>query len=99
MLPKRTPGRRGKEAGLGSLEVRRREVRESGEGNWVWPEAVPTVRETKILIGIALEIAVKMVFTNFVYTFGGESFLQSFGGPIGARLTMCAARLVLQDWH
>ena len=99
LLPKRTPGRRGKEAGLGSLEAKRREVRESGEGNWVWPAVMPTERETRKLIGMALEIAVKMVFTNFIYTFGGESYLQGFGGPIGARLTMAASRLVMQDWH
>ena len=99
LLPKRTPGRRGKEAGMGSLEAKRREVRESGEGNWIWPTLLPTERETRMLIGIALEIAVKMVFTNFIYTFGGESYLQGFGGPIGARLTMCASRLVMQDWH
>ena len=99
LLPKRTPGRRGKEAGMGSLEAKRREVRGSGEGNWIWPDKLPNVKETKALIGIALEIAVKLVFTNFVYTFGGENYLQSFGGPIGARLTMCASRLVMQDWH
>ena len=67
---------------MGSLEAKRREVRESGEGNWIWPEILPTVRETKLLIGIALEIAVKMVFTNFIYTFGGESYLRKARGPI-----------------
>ena len=25
-------------------------------------------------------------------------YIQGFGGPIGARLTMCVARLVLQEW-
>jgi len=40
-----------------------------------------------------------MVFTNFIYTFGGENYIQGFGGPIGARLTMCASRLVMHDWH
>ena len=84
---------------MGSLEVRRREVRESGEGNWVWPNETPTEKDMKELIGIALEIAVKLVFQNFIYTFGGNSFVQSFGGPIGARLTMCVSRLVMQDWH
>ena len=62
LLPKRTPGRRGKEAGMGSLEAKRREVRESGEGNWVWPETLPTEKETRELIGIAMEIAVKTLF-------------------------------------
>ena len=54
---------------MGSLEAERRKVRRSGEGNWAWPENLPTVRKTKILIGIALEILVKMIFSNFIYTF------------------------------
>ena len=34
-----------------------------------------------------------------MYNFGGETFLQLFGGPIGARLTMAIARLVMQQWR
>ena len=51
------------------------------------------------MIGIALEIAVKFFWSNFVYTFGGEKFVQSGGGPIGARITICIARLIMQDWR
>ena len=32
------------------------------------------------------------------YTFGGKLYLQLDSGPIGARLTMCVAKLVLQQW-
>ena len=39
-----------------------------------------------------------MVFENFTYKFGGECFKQMEGGPIGARLTMSAARLVMMEW-
>ena len=46
-----------------------------------------------------MEIAVKFFFTHFTYTFGGDIFIQMFGGPIGARLTMCLARIVLQQWR
>ena len=49
-------------------------------------------------MGRALEISIKFFFKNFCYTFGGELFIQVFGGPIGARLTMCAARIVMQQW-
>ena len=58
-LPKITPRTRGKEeggGGMGSLEAERRKVKRSGEGNWAWPENLLTVRKTKILIGIVLEI-------------------------------------------
>ena len=49
-------------------------------------------------MGAALEIAVRWSFKNFTYTFGGKLYLQLDGGPIGARLTMCVAKLVLQQW-
>ena len=50
-------------------------------------------------MGSALEIAIRFFFDNFTYTFGRELYIQNFGGPIGARLTMCVARLVLQQWR
>ena len=39
-----------------------------------------------------------LIFENFVYQFGGVAYHQQKGGPIGARVTMCAARLVMQHW-
>ena len=54
--------------------------------------------QTKELLSVALEIAVKFFWGNFAYTFGGQDFLQDDGGPIGARLTMCIARLIMQEW-
>ena len=50
------------------------------------------------LMGLAMECAVIFFFENFSYTFGGKVFLQDGGGPIGARLTMAIARLVMQEW-
>jgi len=68
------------------------------ESSWIWPKVIPKDEDTKLLVAIMLEIAIKFFFANFLYTFGGESFLQGKGGPIGARITMCIARLVMQDW-
>ena len=50
------------------------------------------------LMGMAMECAVIFFFRNFSYTFGGKLFLQDGGGPIGARLTMALARIVMQEW-
>ena len=50
------------------------------------------------LMGFAMEIAVIFFFRNFTYTFGGDIFVQMFGGPIGARITMAVAKLVMQQW-
>ena len=44
------------------------------------------------------EIGTRVLFENFVYSFGGEAYHQQGGGPIGARVTMCAAKLVMQHW-
>ena len=102
LLPTKRKGKRGKEPGMGSKECLKRyleNVYDNGEpSSWVWPESEPTELEEKILMSIMLEISIRFFFDNFIYTFGGLTFLQSKGGPIGARLTMCMARLVMQDW-
>ena len=51
------------------------------------------------LVALSLEICIKFFFSNFLYTFGGECYLQGYGGPIGARLTMAVSRLVMQAWY
>ena len=72
---------------------------DSEDSNWEWPSVEIGPKEIKKLMGSALEMAVIFFFRNFTNTFGGEIFLQMFGGPIGARITMCVARLVLQQWR
>ena len=99
LLPKRRRGRRGPEAGMGSEECRERELRDSDDSNWEWPRKYFTEREKRQLIGAALEIATVFFFRNFTYSFGGRLFVKGSGGPIGARLTMCVARLVMQEWR
>ena len=49
-------------------------------------------------MGRVAEIGTRVIFQNFVYKFGGEAFHQQGGGPIGARITMCAAKMVMQHW-
>ena len=101
-LPRRRKGKRGPEPGLSSKECLKRYLEcqyENGElSSWEWPENSPKGKEINQLVAIMLEIAIKFFFSNFTYTFGGETFLQCTGGPIGARITMCIARLVMQEW-
>ena len=98
-LPVRQKGRRGKEAGMNSEECKQRYINvNSSESNWEFPSVLIGRREKRKLLGAALEIAVRWFFKNFTYTFGGRLYLQNGGGPIGARLTMCVAKLVLQQW-
>ena len=65
---------------------------------WQFPEKEPTEAEKRELVARLGEIGLRAVFENFMYTFAGESFLQLKGGPIGARVTMAAARLVMNDY-
>ena len=51
------------------------------------------------IVGRCLEIAMRVVFENFSYMFGGKTFLQEEGGPIGNRLTMACSRVVMTDWR
>ena len=100
LCPVRRRGRRGREAGMGPLECDKRYLDiEDSESNWDWPNLPLNREQIKILLGRAMEIAVKFFFSHFTYTFGGEIFIQMFGGPIGARVMMCLARIVMQQWR
>ena len=88
------------ESGMGSREVRHNRYINDDDGKrcWDWLSYRATEIDKKKLLGCCIEIATRFFFSNFVYTFGGENYVQAFGGPIGARLTMCLARLVMQAW-
>ena len=59
-LPKRRKGRKGKEAGMGSKECDQRYNNTEDEGsNWEWPSTIIRKENVKMLMGAALEIAVK----------------------------------------
>ena len=45
-----------------------------------------------------LEIAIRTLWENYSYRFGGEIYLQKEGGPIGQRPTMAASRIVMNDF-
>ena len=54
--------------------------------------------EERIVIAVVVEIALKFLFQNFTYRFGGKSFHQKRGGPIGVRATGAASTRVMEDW-
>ena len=68
------------------------------EVRWIFPNREPTKIEEKNLLAAALEIGVRTSFTNHIYQFGGRTYRQSKGGPIGLRITMAAARIVMNEW-
>ena len=68
------------------------------DDDWIYPPGLPTERQSRIVMGHVTEIGTRALFENFCYRFGGESYHHQAGGPIGARVTMCAARMVMQHW-
>ena len=44
------------------------------------------------------ELEMRTLFENFTYRYGGLLYKQASGGPIGARVTMATARLVMISW-
>jgi vacuolar-type H+-ATPase subunit H len=68
------------------------------EADWCFPRKEPTKDQIREIQARCAEIATRFIFENFCYKFAGEIYQQSAGGPIGARVTMAAARIVMSDW-
>ena len=83
------PGMTGK--GINSVE-------DDPEYQWCYPRAEPTALQKRQIVGRCCEIAVRILFEHFSYKFGTTWYQQTSGGPIGARITMVVARLVMSDW-
>ena len=71
---------------------------DNAEEHWIFPCKDYSEEEKREIIARCVEIGVRLIFENFSYKFGGETYRQEEGGPIGARVTMAAARLVMQSW-
>ena len=83
------PGMKAKELNskVGNIEIQ-----------WSFPKAEPTEMQIREIHARVAEIGVRFLFENFPYKFAGENYQQVSGGPIGARVTMAAARIVMSDW-
>ena len=75
-----------------------KKMRDFKEGKSLWtPKTLPSCsRLRKKIMATVTQIGVTVLFKNFIYSFGGRLYLQQKGGPIGARVTMCAATLVME---
>ena len=65
---------------------------------WWWPKGEIPKEDRVQLIGRMLEIGVRVMFRNLIYSFGGEQYLQEEGGPIGVRGTCAVSKLVTRDF-
>jgi hypothetical protein len=68
------------------------------EVEWTFPACMPTKEERRILFGKTCDKGVKVLLDNFIYSWDKKTYLQKSGGPIGARVTMAASRLVMYNW-
>ena len=65
---------------------------------WVFGISTPDTAERMEMAARVTEIGIRVLFENFTYQFGGKYYLQLEGGPIGARSTMAAGRMVMAYW-
>ena len=77
-----------------------RGVKQDNEDNdqWIWPKVEIPEQDRTELIGVMLEIGIRVMFRNLVYSFGGEYYLQTEGGPIGIRGTGAVSKLITRDF-
>ena len=57
-----------------------------------------TQPEKKKVIAEVMRLAVELMFSTHLYSFGGRCYKQKEGGPIGLRSTCALARLVMGRW-
>ena len=87
---------RGTEPGMGSTGLKT--AKGSEKKQWFFPNNNPSKQIIKQMMGMVAEIAIRILWENYSYTFGGKLYLQAGGGPIGQRPTMVASRIVMQDF-
>ena len=51
-----------------------------------------------MMIGMIAQIGIRILWETYCYNFGGKTYLQGEGGPIGQRPTMAASRLVMEEF-
>ena len=63
---------------------------------WVFQNVKLKEHEKLEIIATVIEIVTKELFKNHFYEFGGETYHQEGGGPIGLRGTCAVARVCMQ---
>ena len=65
---------------------------------WRDSQREPTESEKKKIVAHVLEIAVLVAMSNHLYNFGGNTYIQASGGPIGMRATASLANVIMKLW-
>ena len=66
----------------------------------MWRDSLrePTDFEKEKIVAHVIEIAVLVAMSNHLYTFGGNTYIQASGGPIGMRATASLANVIMKVW-
>ena len=88
---------RGSMPGMSGEEATRGYIPEDEE-RFIHSLREPTDVEKVNLYATALECSIRFIFSKNLYRFANTTYLQSDSGPIGLRVTMCVARLVMGEW-
>ena len=65
---------------------------------WKFPAIKLTEEEKKMIVAEVVKIVTEVLFETHLYTFGGKTYRQKKGEPIGLRATCAIARLVMCHW-
>ena len=57
-----------------------------------------TEEERRGILAGVMEVMVELLFSTHLYSFGGNTYLQKDGGPIGLRGTCAVARVLMCEW-
>ncbi len=87
----------GRKPGITTAEVKGG-IEARSKSKFQKPLREPTQDEKKKMISIALQIGIETITKNHLYTFNGNIYQQTDGGPIGLELTGAISRVYMLWW-
>jgi hypothetical protein len=89
-----------KNGGKSKIKISSKECRspQLSKEKWAFSPKTPNQEQRKLMLSKAIEVGVRECFRNHLYTFNGEVYRQTDGGPIGLRLSMAISRVVMAMW-
>ena len=78
--------------------IKTAEARNKTHSLFIPATRTPTQEQRRKMISLALMHGIRAVMTHHLYTFKGETYLQTEGGPIGLELTGSLARVFMLWW-
>ena len=68
------------------------------EKQWQFPQPELTKEMKKLVMSEVMRLSIELMFSTHIYSFGGRTYKQKEGGPIGLRSTCALSRVVMARW-